>query len=70
MQKWEYLSLWGQQQPNGQWFWADGSQFIVDPKFNELGAQGWELVTVTEDLEDIGSNLRMVTFFFKRPSTY
>ena len=55
MQKWEYITA--------GWMTAEA--------MNQMGADGWELVSVTvhekRDLMDIGTRPHVYTLFFKRP---
>jgi len=68
MQRGQYFSLQLNQNPNGQWFWVDTGTWIpLDQRFNEVGAQGWELCSTSEDLEVNDSYLKMVFYHFKRP---
>lgn len=67
MQRWEYLTLVYSQSPNG-WVWLDNNSMASLPeRFNEFGAQGWELVAVSEDIEWGNSAAKQCAYLFKRP---
>ena len=55
IQKWEYKSLWLP-------LFVTGKSSLPDHKLNELGADGWELVSTIGD-----EHARHVALVFKRP---
>jgi hypothetical protein len=70
MQKWEYRRLcYGWDDESKDLVWADSKETTVDgdtvdQRLNELGEQGWELISV-EKISDLSHVV--VTFYLKRP---
>jgi hypothetical protein len=72
MQKWEYIQMTlGLTDPhNGSWVWTDTSTSIgVSTRLNQMGREGWELVSVHTQTNSEGSAAYTKYFFytFKRP---
>lgn len=71
MQKWEYLQLSTEYDTeNRVWSWNDGILGGVNARLNLLGAEGWELVSVTPQAYRYGAGwsgyTTCVTYTFKR----
>ena len=70
MQKWEYRRLcYGWDEERKDLVWADTKERTVDAdtvdqRLNELGREGWELISV-EKISDISHVA--VNFYLKRP---
>ena len=68
MQKWEYMNLQLAMNDKENLVWLDAHEDVrnVSARLNELGAEGWELVSVdTNSLS--GVTIRTV-FYLKRPA--
>jgi hypothetical protein len=70
MQKWEYFVL-VRSQLNGQWRWAEDNKDnrSSNEVLNDLGKQGWELVSTPTMLASLYGNVgsTVMQYIFKRP---
>lgn len=68
MQKWEYLEVTLDGSGQG-WFWSDTEENAkkspASEHLSKIGAQGWELVSVSEQVER--GTTRFFYYTFKRP---
>lgn len=67
MQKWEYmtLSLLPDEKQVPQWTDAPEDNRSASERLNELGEEGWELVSVAQHVE--GGDKRRTVYWLKRP---
>jgi hypothetical protein len=67
MQKWEYktLQLAMNEKENLIWFDAEDDQRSVKDRLNELGEEGWELVSV--DTRSLSGVTIGTVYYLKRP---
>jgi hypothetical protein len=70
MQQWQYRTLrYGWDEAKQDLVWADTKELVVDAKMvdrrlNELGGEGWELVSI-EKMSDVAHVA--ICFYLKRP---
>lgn len=74
MKKWEYNSCRLERNGASGWRWEDGSNQSIIERLDELGAKGWDLVSVlTPDFSGsktylgFGGTANKYLFIFKRP---
>lgn len=67
MQKWEYMTLHlvMNEKENLIWFDAQEDDRNIDARLNELGEEGWELVSV--DTRSLSGVTIGTVFYLKRP---